>query len=109
MSDTLHNVDSKVFDFLFPLRKDVLHQRGIVCFDQALKNRANSIATAQYAAFIIFVTMLPYNATIFVRFSEASGFDWSQQLLFVVVAWILCAPNICRACLVVQTRVESSR
>lgn len=99
MSDTLHNAgDSKVLDMLYPQRHDVLHHRGMVCFQQALKNRANSIATFQYAGFIIFMTMLPYNGTVFVRFSEGAGFDWVQQLLFVVVAWILCAAPLASLC-----------
>lgn len=109
MSDTLHNVapDSKVLDFLFPHRKDVLHQRGMICFQQAIKNRAKSIATFQYTGFILLIMMvMPYNATIFVRFSEGAGFDWSQQLVFVVIAWILCAANGCHACLVVEPWIK---
>ena len=102
LSDSLHNLDSKVLDFLIRDRQDALHHRGKICFNQALKHRANTVATFQYACFIIFITAMPYNAKVFVRFSDGAGFDRGQQLLFVLVAWVLCATQICRSCPVVQ-------
>lgn len=94
MSNTMNNLleerDSKLLNKVFLQSKDVLNHRGVVCYRAYLKNRANTTATFQYAGFIVFMTVLPYNSSVFVRFSEGAGFDSRQQMLFVVVAWILC-------------------
>lgn len=100
MSNTMHNLDNKAVNKVFRQSADVLNQRGILCFRQYLKNRANSAASFQYAAFIIFMKVLPYNSKVFVRFSDGAGFDARQQLLFVSIAWFLCGPTICQACFV---------
>ena len=92
----------------------MLHHRGRLCYDLFLKNRANSIASLQYATFILFVGLSGHNATVFVMFSEHScaphasslptdspcsstkallhhactaAFNLRQQLLFVAIAW----------------------
>jgi len=90
MSNTMHNLDNKAVNKVFMQSSDVLNQRGILCFRAYLKNRASSSASFQYAAFIIFMKVLPYNSKVFVRFSDGAGFDARQQLLFVSIAWFLC-------------------
>jgi len=68
---------------------DLLHQRGSLCFKAYLKNRANTIASLQYATFILFVGLSGHNAKVFLNFSDGAEFDLQQQLLFVLIAWIL--------------------
>ena len=103
MSNTMNNLleerKSKLLNKMFLQSKDVLNHRGVVCYRAYLKNRANTTATFQYGFFIVFMTVLPYNSSIFVRFSEGAGFDSRQQMLFVFIAWILCDAIIILLCL----------
>ena len=99
MNNLLEERDSKWLNKMFLQSKDVLNHRGTVCYRAYLKNRANTTATFQYAGFIVFMTVLPYNSSIFVRFSEGAGFDSRQQMLFVFIAWILCDATIILLCL----------
>jgi hypothetical protein len=89
MSDLVHNLDNKWVDKIFQRRDDILHQRGILCFNAFLKNRANTTASFQYICFIVFCTLAPYNTTVFPQFSEGANFDVKQQLLFVLAEFLL--------------------
>ena len=71
------------------IQPDLLHHRGRLCYSAFLKNRATTIASLQYATFILFIGATGHNSSVFLNFSAGADFNLSQQLLFVGIAWSL--------------------
>ena len=69
------------------LKTDLLHQRGMCCFNAYLKSRAVSIASLQYIVFILLLQYHP-NRFVFPNFQEPN-IDVKQQMTFVAIAWSL--------------------
>jgi len=96
-------------------KSDLLHQRGMCCFNAYLRNRAVTVvsnhkqsqaitsnhkplwnasdenvrsqAAAQYSLFIILLQYTP-NVKVFPNFASGA-IDVQQQIIFVILAWAM--------------------
>ena len=92
MSSHLHRWTQQVPLLQFCIGKvvnvDLLHQRGIVCYAAYMKRAAQTVASLQYLVWCLFAS-LSDNVAVFPAFVPEAGFDWRQQLVFVLVAMAL--------------------
>lgn len=67
------------------VKTDLLHQRGVACFNVYLQNSASHMATAWYCAFMLCLELMP-NRELFPHYSTQSA-DVRQQIAFALCAW----------------------
>jgi hypothetical protein len=69
------------------VKPDLLHQRGVSCFNAYLRSSASHIATGWYCTFVLCMQLMP-NRELFPHYSTQPA-DIRRQIAFAVCAWVV--------------------